>query len=67
MFSLSNLTLMFDDESDNNWNWQKVLERLSQAELPPNLEPEIGADFSPAGEIYLYTSKASIHRTICWS
>jgi cobalt-zinc-cadmium resistance protein CzcA len=55
MFGLSNLTLIFDDESDNNWNRQKVLERLSQAELPPNLEPEIAADFSPAGEIYFYT------------
>ena len=59
MFGLSGLVLIFDDESDNNWNRQKVLERLSQAELPPNLEPEIGADFSPAGEIYLYTLQST--------
>src|SRR5579862_9486063 len=37
MFGLSNLILTFDDSSENDWNRQKVLERLSQAELPPNL------------------------------
>src|ERR1700730_10253539 len=42
MFGLSNLILIFDDESDNNWNRQKVQERLSQVELPPDLKPEIG-------------------------
>src|SRR5579863_7949584 len=47
MFGLSNLTLIFDDESDNNWNRQKVAERLAGAELPEGLEPGIGADFSP--------------------
>src|SRR6195256_5826331 len=52
MFGLSNLVLTFDDKSDNDWNRQKVLERLSQAELPPNLQPKIGTDFSPVGEIY---------------
>ena len=55
MFGLSTLILIFDDESDNNWNRQKVAERLAQAELPSGLEPEIGADFSPVGEIYFYT------------
>jgi cobalt-zinc-cadmium resistance protein CzcA len=59
MFGLSTLTLIFDDESDNNWNRQKVAERLAQAELPPNLEPEIGADFSPVGEIYFYTLRTT--------
>ena len=34
MFGLSTLILIFDDESDNNWNRQKVTERLTQAELP---------------------------------
>ncbi len=59
MFGLSNLILTFDDESENDWNRQKVLERLSQAELPPNLQPRIGTDFSPVGEIYMYTLRST--------
>jgi cobalt-zinc-cadmium resistance protein CzcA len=59
MFGLSNLILIFDDESDNNWNRQKVAERLAQAELPSGLEPEIGTDFSPVGEIYFYTLRST--------
>src|SRR5579864_3314652 len=42
MFGLSSLILTFDDRSNNDWNRQKVLERLSRAELPPNLQPQIG-------------------------
>src|SRR5215471_6538041 len=59
MFGLSTQMLIFDDESDNNWNRQKVSERLSMAGLPPNLEPQIGADFSPVGEIYFYTLRST--------
>ena len=59
MFGLSTLILIFDDESDNNWNRQKVTERLAQAELPSGLEPEIGADFSPVGEIFFYTLQST--------
>ena len=55
MFGLSNVILTFDDDSENDWNRQKVVERLSQAELPDGLDPEIGTDFSPVGEIYMYT------------
>ena len=32
LFGLSSLMLIFDDDSDNDWNRQKVLERLSQVE-----------------------------------
>ncbi len=59
MFGLSNLILTFDDESEDNWNRQKVAERLAEAGLPPGLEPEMGADFSPVGEIYFYTLEST--------
>lgn len=59
MFGLSNLNLTFDDKSDNSWNRQRVLERLSQVELPSDVHPEIGTDFSPVGEIYLYTLQST--------
>jgi len=55
MAGLSNVNLTFDDKSENDWNRQKVLERLSRVGLPDDLEPQIGTDFSPIGEIYMYT------------
>jgi len=42
LFGLSSLMLIFDDESSNDWNRQKVLERLSQLSLPDGLQPQIG-------------------------
>jgi cobalt-zinc-cadmium resistance protein CzcA len=55
VFGLSSLMLIFDDESTNDWNRQKVLERLSQVSLPSGLQPQIGSDYSPVGQIYWYT------------
>src|SRR5438270_7343911 len=55
IFGLSSLSLIFDDESANDWNRQKVLERLSQVSLPSGLQPQIGSDYSPVGQIYWYT------------
>src|SRR6476659_6147900 len=59
IFGLSTQILIFDEASDNNWNRQKVAERLAEAELPSGLEPAIGADFSPVGEIYFYTLRTT--------
>ncbi|HLH44902.1 MAG TPA: CusA/CzcA family heavy metal efflux RND transporter [Bryobacteraceae bacterium] len=58
IFGLSDVNLIFEDGSDNNWNRQKAAERLAAAELPAGLEPQIGADFSPVGEIFFYTLKS---------
>ncbi len=52
---LSSLMLIFSDDSDNDWNRQKVLERLAQVTLPANLQPQIGTDYSPVGQIFWYT------------
>src|SRR3981189_2380391 len=38
---LSSLTLIFDDDSVNDWNREKVLERLSQVTLPAGLTPQM--------------------------
>jgi cobalt-zinc-cadmium resistance protein CzcA len=59
LFGLSSVMLIFDDESENDWNRQKVLERLSQVTLPQNLQPQIGTDWSPVGQIYFYTLKST--------
>jgi len=59
LFGLSSLMLIFDDESENDWNRAKVLERLSQVTLPAGLQPQMGTDYSPVGQIYWYTLKST--------
>jgi len=59
LFGLSSVMLIFDDSSQDDWNRQKVLERLSLVSLPDNLQPQMGADFSPVGQIYWYTLKST--------
>ena len=56
---LSVVNLIFDDDSDNDWDRQKVTERLGQVTLPPGLSASIGPDFSPIGSIYWYTLKST--------
>src|ERR1700729_1260034 len=55
VFGLSSVTLIFDDDSVNDWNRQKALERLSQVTLPDNIQAQMGTDWSPVGQIYWYT------------
>jgi cobalt-zinc-cadmium resistance protein CzcA len=59
LFGLSSVMLIFDDSSNNDWNRQKVLERLGQVTLPNNLQPQMGTDYSPVGQIYWYTLKST--------
>jgi cobalt-zinc-cadmium resistance protein CzcA len=59
LFGLSSVMLIFDDDSENDWNRQKVLERLSQVTLPNGLQPQMGTDWSPVGQIYWYTLKST--------
>ena len=56
---LSVVNLIFDDDSDNNWDRQKVMERIAQVTLPANVSAQIGPDFSPIGSIYWYTLKTT--------
>ncbi len=55
LFGLSDLKLIFEDGTDNAWNRERVLERLSQVTLPPNVQPQMGTDWSPVGQIYFFT------------
>ena len=56
---LSVVNLIFDDNSNNDWDRQKVMERLSQVTLPPGVTAAIGPDFSPIGSVYWYTVKST--------
>ena len=59
LFGLSDLKLTFDDEAENDWNREKVLERLAQVTLPPGVQPQMGTDWSPVGQIYFFTLKST--------
>jgi len=61
IFGLSFVIMIFDDTSVNDWNRQKVLERLTQVNLPDgqNLQPQIGTDWSTTGQIYWYTLRST--------
>jgi cobalt-zinc-cadmium resistance protein CzcA len=59
LFGLSDLKLIFDEESDNAWNRERVLERLSEVTLPPGVNPQMGTDWSPVGQIYFFTLRST--------
>jgi len=59
IFGLSFVLCIFDDQSDNDWNRQKVLERLTQVNLPQGLQPQIGTDWGLVGQIYWYTLRST--------
>src|SRR5580693_6929496 len=56
---LSVVNLIFDDNSENDWDRQKSLERLAQVTLPPGVTASIGPDFSPIGSVYWYTVRST--------
>src|SRR5215813_13311419 len=59
VFGLSFVILIFDDKSDNDWNRQKVLERMAQADLPDGVQPSMGTDWSTTGQIYWYVLRST--------
>ncbi|HTW82277.1 MAG TPA: CusA/CzcA family heavy metal efflux RND transporter [Terracidiphilus sp.] len=52
---ISSIMMNFDDDSDNNWNRERVVERIGMITLPAGLVPQLQTDWSPAGQIYWYT------------
>src|SRR6202050_354842 len=59
LFGLSDLKMTFDDETLNDWNREKVLERLAQVTLPNGVQPQMGTDWSPVGQIYFFTLRST--------
>ena len=56
---LSSVMLIFDDDSVDEDNRELVNQRLGQVSLPAGLQPLIGTDYSPVGQIYWYTLRSS--------
>ncbi len=60
-FSLSQITVVFEEGTDIYFARQQVTERLSAAKsvLPPGLEPTLGPIASGLGEIFMFTVDAA--------
>jgi cobalt-zinc-cadmium resistance protein CzcA len=56
---LSSVMLIFDDDSVDKDNRQEVFQRLGQVTLPNGLQPQMGTDWSPVGQIYWYTLRST--------
>jgi len=52
---ISSIMMNFNDDSDNSWNRERVLERLGMVTLPAGLVPQLQTDWSPVGQIFWYT------------
>ena len=55
-FGLSQITLIFDDETDIYWARQQVSERLQSAigQLPTGIQPELAPISTGLGEVFMY-------------
>ena len=56
---LSSVMLIFDDGTTSDANREHVMERLGQVNLPANLVPQMGTDWSPVGQIFWYTVEST--------
>src|ERR1019366_5259328 len=50
IFGLSDLKLVFDDDTENCWNRERLLERLAQVTLPAGVGAEVGRGGNPVGQ-----------------
>ena len=59
IFGLSTVEMVFGEETTDFENRERVLERLSQVNLPLGVIPQMGTDWSPVGQIYFYTLQST--------
>jgi cobalt-zinc-cadmium resistance protein CzcA len=59
IFGLSTVEMVFGEDTTNFENREHVLERLSQVSLPAGVQPQMGTDWSPVGQVYFYSLESS--------
>jgi cobalt-zinc-cadmium resistance protein CzcA len=59
IFGLSVITVTFDDAVPSFVARSQVLEKISQADIPSNIQPTLDPDASPVGEVFRYTVQGS--------
>jgi len=57
-FGLSYIRIIFDDDVDDAFARQQVMNRLNDADLPEGVKPDVQPPYGPTGEIYRYTLKS---------
>lgn len=58
---MSSIYLVFDEDSDFYWSRSRILEKLNslpQNLLPEGINPSLGPDATPLGQVYLYVLKS---------
>lgn len=60
-FGLSQVVLTFEDNVDIYFARQQVAERLAEAEVPEGVEPHLGPNDTPVGQIFQYTLDSDRH------
>ncbi|HXI55344.1 MAG TPA: efflux RND transporter permease subunit, partial [Polyangia bacterium] len=60
-FGLSQVILTFEDGVDIYWARQQAAERMQDASLPPGIQPQLGPNDTPVGQIYQYTLESDHH------
>jgi heavy metal efflux system protein len=58
-FGLSLITIQFRDGIEDYWSRQRLLERVQNATLPPNLSPGLDPLSSPTGQILYYILRSN--------
>ena len=58
-FGLCYIRIIFDDGVDDAFARQQVLSRLSSADLPDGVKPDVQPPYGPTGEIYRYTLRSN--------
>jgi len=58
IYGLSQVTLTFEDGTDNFFARSQVTERLRQVEVPDGVTPTLGPLYTPIGEIFRYVLEA---------
>jgi cobalt-zinc-cadmium resistance protein CzcA len=54
IFGLSVVQMTFEEGTELYWARQRVLEKLGDVDLPPNVQPQLGPPATAYGEIYRY-------------
>lgn len=54
-FGLSQVILTFEDDVDIYWARQQVSERLGDADVPDGVQPHLGPNDTPVGQVFQYT------------
>ena len=61
LFGLSVVTIMFEDDVDDEFARQQVYNLLKDADLPNDVEPEVQPLQGPTGEVFRYTLSSETH------